>query len=154
MRLHSLKFRQLLAVPVADAWRFFSDPRNLARITPSWMGFEVTSELPERVYAGLLISYRIRPVLGLPVNWVTEITHLREPFYFVDEQRFGPYRFWHHEHTFRERDGGVEMEDTVHYGLRFGLAAEPVNSLFVRPRLRQIFDYRREVIARLFSGHA
>jgi ligand-binding SRPBCC domain-containing protein len=84
-----------------DAWAFFSDPRNLPRITPPWLSFEVLSELPARMHPGLLIEYRVRPLWGVPVKWVTEITRVAEPFLFVDEQRRGPYRHWRHEHRFR-----------------------------------------------------
>ncbi|MDR7418436.1 MAG: SRPBCC family protein, partial [Armatimonadota bacterium] len=135
MRLQSLRTVQRLPVSIAEAWAFFSDPRNLGRITPPWMRFEVLSPLPERAYAGLLITYRVRPVAGIPVTWVTEITHMREPHLFVDEQRFGPYRFWHHQHLFREVPGGVEMEDIVHYALPLGWLGRIVNRLVVAPRL-------------------
>ncbi|HEX8242865.1 MAG TPA: SRPBCC family protein [Longimicrobium sp.] len=149
MKLHLLEARQTLPVSPAEAWDFFSDARNLARITPPWMGFEVTSELPERMYAGMLITYRIRPLLGVPVRWVTEITHVDEPWRFVDEQRFGPYRFWHHQHLFREVPGGVEMRDLVHYALAPGGGA--VRRFLVAPRLRQIFAWRRRVLEETFG---
>ena len=144
MKLHRLDARQVLPVTLAEAWDFFSDARNLARITPPSMGFEVTSELPGKMYAGMIIEYRVRPLLGVAVQWVTEITHVEEHVRFVDEQRFGPYRFWHHQHHFRPVDGGVEATDIVHYALPPGGGA--VRGLLVEPRLREIFDYRRTAL--------
>jgi ligand-binding SRPBCC domain-containing protein len=149
MRLHQIETVQRLPVPVREAWSFFSDPSNLAAITPADMGFEVTRALPPRMHPGMIISYRVRPLLGIPVTWITEITHVVEPYLFVDEQRFGPYRFWHHQHHFREVEGGVEMRDLVSYVLpRGGGLAHPV---LVRPRLEQIFAYRREVLERRYG---
>ena len=149
MKLHRLETVQRLPVTLDEAWRYFSDAGNLAKITPPSLGFEVTSPLPGRVYAGLIITYRVRPLFGVPVNWVTEITHVDEPRLFVDEQRFGPYRFWHHQHHFRAVDGGVEVADIVHYALPPGGGI--ARGLLVAPRLRQIFDYRREVLERTYG---
>ena len=150
MRLHRFEVRQTLPTTLRQAWEFFADARNLARITPPSLGFEVTSELPERMYAGMIVTYRVRPFFGVPVTWVTEITHVDEPHRFVDEQRFGPYRFWHHEHHFRAVDGGVEATDRVHYALPAGGGA--IRGLLVAPRLEEIFAYRREVLERTFGA--
>ena len=149
MRLHVLERTQRLPMALDEAWEFFTDPRNLAVITPPEMGFEVRSALPERVYAGMIITYRVRPLLGVPVTWVTEITHVREHEYFVDEQRFGPYRFWHHQHLFREVAGGVEARDIVHYALPPGGGV--ARRWLVAPKLEQIFDYRRKVLQDRFG---
>ncbi|HYH80328.1 MAG TPA: SRPBCC family protein [Longimicrobium sp.] len=150
MKLHRLDALQKLPVSIAEAWDFFSDARNLAVITPPSLGFEVTGPLPERMYAGMIITYRVRPLLGLPVRWVTEITHVDEPHRFVDEQRFGPYRFWHHQHLFREIPGGVEATDIVHYALPPGGGA--VRRALVAPRLAEIFTYRKAVLERTFGA--
>ena len=149
MKLHVLDRTQRVPIPLEEAWDFFSDARNLATITPPEMGFEVTSPLPERMYAGMIIIYRVRPLLGVPVTWVTEITHVEEQVRFVDEQRFGPYRFWHHQHHFAPVDGGVEMTDIVHYALPPGGGL--ARNVLVAPRLREIFDYRRQVLERTFG---
>lgn len=149
MKLHRLETVQRLPVTPQEAWDFFSDASNLARITPPSLGFEVTSPLPPRMYAGMIVTYRVRPLLGVPVRWVTEITHVDEPRLFVDEQRFGPYRFWHHQHLFAPVDGGVEMTDIVHYALPPG--AGPLRGLLVAPRLKEIFDHRRRVLAERFG---
>jgi ligand-binding SRPBCC domain-containing protein len=150
MKLHVLDRTQKLPISIDEAWEFFSDARNLARITPPSMGFQVTSDLPGRMYAGMIVVYRVRPLLGVPVQWVTEITHVDEPRLFVDEQRFGPYRFWHHQHRFAEIAGGVEMRDLVHYGLPPGGGA--VRRLLVEPRLNEIFDFRYQVLEKKFGA--
>jgi len=149
MKVHRMETTQRVPVPMEEAWSFFSDPRNLARITPPSLGFQVTSPLPDKVYAGLIITYKVRPLFGVAVNWVTEITHVDEPNRFVDEQRFGPYRFWHHQHLFRAVEGGVEMTDIVHYALPPGGGL--ARGLLVAPRLKEIFDYRRQVLERTYG---
>jgi len=141
--LHRLEVSQFLPIHLVSAWEFFSDPRNLAALTPPDMRFEITSPLPANAYAGLVISYRVRPFASIPLTWVTEITHLRERSLFVDEQRLGPYRFWHHQHHFSEVPGGVEMRDIVHYALPLGPLGGLVNALLVRRRLQAIFGFRR-----------
>ena len=146
-----MRAEQTLTLPLEEAWSFFSDPRNLQRITPASMRFEVTSNVPDRIHPGLIITYRVRPLLGVPVGWVTEITHVVEPTLFVDEQRFGPYRFWHHQHHFRATDGGVLMSDIVTYALP--RAGGPLaNRWIVGPRLKEIFEYRRGVLTDLFGS--
>jgi len=151
MRLFRLTTVQRLPISLGEAWDFFSDPRNLPKITPPSMGFSVTSELPARMYAGMIVTYKVRPLAGIPVTWVTEITHVDRPRFFVDEQRFGPYRFWHHQHHFREIEGGVEMRDLVHYALPFGVVGGAVRRLMVGPQLTRIFTYRREILAERFG---
>lgn len=151
MTLHRLERTQFLPIPMADAWDFFSDPRNLCLITPPDLGFAITSPVPERTYPGLIVTYTVTPFLGVAVHWVTEITHCVAPSFFVDEQRFGPYRFWHHQHHFRQVPGGVEMDDIVHYRLPFGPLGE-LAAPFVATRLRRIFDFRREALDSRFSS--
>ena len=151
-RLRRLECRQLLPLPPVAAWEFFSRPENLARITPPDLGFEVTSPLPGRMYAGMIVSYRVSPFGGVQVPWVTEITHVRAPEFFVDEQRSGPYRFWHHQHHFREVAGGVEMTDLVHYQLPFGAVGDLLAGSLVERRVTAIFAFRRRVLTELFGG--
>ena len=150
MRLSRLQYTQQLGIPPDRAWAFFSDPRNLPRITPPSLGLEVTSDLPGEMYPGMIITYRVRPIPWVAAGWVTEITHVREPSLFVDEQRFGPYRFWHHEHHFRGVEGGVEMEDIVHYALPFGKIGTVFGGPFVRRRLAEIFAFRRRFLEQEF----
>lgn len=152
MKIYQLKTSQILPVSLTTAWKFFSDPKNLSKITPNWLNFEITSHLPSRMYAGMIISYKVRPIFNIPQTWITEITHVNEPFYFVDEQRFGPYKMWHHEHIFNEiPDVGVEMQDIVTYVLPFGFLGRLANSLFVRKKVLEIFEYRKEVLKRMFG---
>jgi ligand-binding SRPBCC domain-containing protein len=151
-RLRRLECRQILSLTPAAAWEFFSRPDNLARITPPDLGFEVTSPLPERMYAGMIVSYRVSPFAGLRVPWVTEITHVREHEFFVDEQRSGPYRLWHHQHHFRAVAAGVEMTDLVHYQLPFGAVGDLLAGGLVERRVARIFAFRRRVLTELFGG--
>jgi len=151
-RLCRLERRQRLPLSLAQGWDFFSRPDNLARITPPDLGFEVTSALPERMYAGMIVSYRVNPFGRISVPWVTEITHVREPEFFVDEQRSGPYRLWHHQHHFQEVAGGIEMTDLVHYQLPFGRLGEFLAGRLVERRLSAIFAYRRQRLETLFPS--
>ncbi|MBW2504076.1 MAG: SRPBCC family protein [Deltaproteobacteria bacterium] len=143
--------QQRLPINIKAAWNFFSRPENLARITPPDLGFEVTSTLPETMYAGMIISYRVCPFGGIAVPWVTEITHIREPEFFIDEQRSGPYRFWHHQHLFEEVADGVKMTDIVHYQVPFGLFGHWLSAGLVQRRLEGIFDYRQQKLIDIFS---
>lgn len=152
MKIYQLKSSQILPISLSTAWKFFSDPKNLSKITPKWLNFEITSNLPNRMYAGLIITYKVRPLLNIPQTWVTEITHVNEPYYFVDEQRFGPYKMWHHEHIFTEiPDVGVEMQDIVSYAVPFGILGRIANYLFVRKKVLEIFEYRKKVLYKMFG---
>jgi len=146
-----LEYQQDLPLSIEAAWDFFSRPENLARITPENLNFEVTSPLPEKMYAGMIVSYRVRPLFGFAMNWISEITHVREPDFFVDEQRSGPYRIWHHEHLLEPIEGGVRMIDRVHYQLPGGLPAYWLLNQTVRNRLEEIFSYRRRKLIELFG---
>jgi ligand-binding SRPBCC domain-containing protein len=151
-KLYVLERKQILPISLEKAWDFFSSPLNLKEITPSDMQFEVTSEsAKEKMYPGMIVTYKVRPVLSIPVTWVTEITHVQEPFYFVDEQRFGPYAMWHHQHFFKQVPQGVEMRDIVHYKVPFGLLGDAANLIFVRGRLEEIFNYRFEKLENFFG---
>lgn len=120
-------------------------------MTPPSLGIEIISETPHRMYPGLIITYSIRPILGIPVRWVTEITHVLEPLLFVDEQRFGPYRFWHHLHHFREIEGGIEVSDLVHYCLPFGIIGRVMAGSYVRRQLDGIFSFRKRFLEEIFG---
>ena len=151
MKPFELERIQTLPVTVDQAWSFFSDPGNLARITPPSMKFCITSGPQARTYAGQIMSYTVRPLLGISMDWTTEITHVSEPDFFVDEQRFGPYRFWHHQHFFREVESGTEVRDLIHYLLHHDQLAWLVNRLIVAPRLKRIFDYRSKALQDIFN---
>ena len=153
MRLHRIEERQFLPdLVIEEAWDFFADPRNLQLITPPALGLRLTSEPPPRIYPGLLIAYQLQPFPRVRTAWITEITHLVEGRLFVDEQRVGPYRLWHHEHHFAEREGGVEVRDLVQYAMPFGPLGEVVQALVVKRRLSDIFAFRRRVLAVRFGA--
>lgn len=150
MKIYQFKERQFLPISIGEAWKFFSNPSNLSKITPPWLNFEVTSNLENKMYAGMIITYLVRPLLNIPTTWVTEITHVCEPNFFVDEQRFGPYKFWHHQHIFREVEKGIEMEDIVSYAVPFGVIGRMANSWIISQRIKSIFKFREEVLDKLF----
>jgi ligand-binding SRPBCC domain-containing protein len=151
--LHTLKTTQLLKADMDKVWSFMSSPRNLALITPESMAFEVISNEEElqQMYPGQVIEYYVKPVLGIKLHWVTEITHVTAQQFFVDEQRFGPYKFWHHKHSFRSVKEGVEMTDLLHYKLPAGFIGNMVNTLFVKKKIQEIFDYRHQKLEALFN---
>lgn len=154
MKIHRLYSEQRLPIGLEEAWSFFSTPANLNRITPADMHFEIISGAGEPSYAGQIIVYRLKPLFNIPMTWVTEITQCVEGRYFVDEQRYGPYRFWHHLHRFRELQDGVLMEDELYYALPYGPFGEWMGQLFLHRRIREIFSYREKVLNELFSGSA
>lgn len=149
--IYTLKTSQLLPITVQEAWDFFSDPENLAKITPGHMGFRITSEKPSKMYPGQFITYKVSPFPGLITNWVTEITQVQPKLYFVDEQRIGPYRMWHHEHRFEVRGNAVLMIDRVSYKLPWGLLGRLAHFLFVRNQLKRIFSFREKILEKLFG---
>jgi ligand-binding SRPBCC domain-containing protein len=149
--MHTLKTIQVLPIGLEQAWDFFSSPKNLAVITPESLGFVIKSELPDEMYPGLFIRYTVKPLLGIPATWVTEITHVKKPQFFVDEQRLGPYKIWHHQHHFKEVSNGVEMIDIVDYRLPLGILGKAAHPIIVKPRLNQIFEYRKNKLEELFG---
>lgn len=153
MKVYRLKRTQVLPITLEQAWQFFSSPRNLAKITPADMHFEILSiSGSDKMYAGQVINYKIKIFPLVRVRWTTEITHVQEPHYFVDEQRFGPYAWWHHQHHFKEVKDGVEIEDEVHYAIPLGLIGRLANALFVERTLNTIFDYRYAVLQKHFPA--
>jgi ligand-binding SRPBCC domain-containing protein len=151
--MYQLKTEQFIPASRDEVWEFISSPANLKRITPGYMGFDITSgDLPDKMYPGMIISYRVSPVAGIKTTWVTEITHIEEGKYFVDEQRVGPYAMWHHEHHLEEVDGGVMMRDIVSYRPPMGILGAVANLLFIRKKLEEIFDFRVRAIEEIFPG--
>ena len=152
MKTYSLKYETFLPATLDKAWDFFSKAANLSLITPESLKFDILSRYhSDQVYAGQLIEYKLSPFPFLRVYWMTEITHVVPGRYFVDEQRRGPYRLWHHQHHFREIEGGIEMTDIVHYQLPLGFLGTLVHQLFVKRQLEMIFSYRREKIEAIFG---
>jgi ligand-binding SRPBCC domain-containing protein len=152
MKLHVLERTQEIPIALEEAWVFFSNPANLSLLTPPGLGFSMITPAPEKIYQGLILTYKVTPFLGLPIDWVTEITHVRDGEYFVDDQRIGPYRLWHHRHDFIKIDGGVEVRDTVHYALPMGPLGDLAHKLLVRRQLKVIFDFRSEYLTQRFGS--
>lgn len=153
MKIYRLHQKQNLPITKQEAWDFLSDPKNLKVITPDYMGFHILSGADRPMFAGQIIQYIVTPVLGIKTKWVTEITHVIDGEYFVDEQRFGPYSLWHHKHFIKEIDGGVEMEDIIDYKLPFGILGQLVHPILVKPKLKEIFDYRQTKLEELFGKY-
>jgi len=152
MGIHVFRRTQIVPAARERCWAFFSDPRNLERITPRALDFHILSDLPDTIRPGLMVHYRVRPLFGIPMTWLTEITHVRENESFVDEQRVGPYAIWHHEHFFRDLgDGRTEIEDVVHYVPPFGPLGEIVHPFLIAPELRKIFAFREQAVRQLFG---
>jgi ligand-binding SRPBCC domain-containing protein len=149
-KVYNLKTVQFLPISIEKAWDFFSSPTNLSKITPAELKFKILSNDLTKVYAGQVIEYKVHPVLGIPLYWMTEITQVEHHKYFVDDQRYGPYSMWHHQHHFKAVEGGVEMTDIVHYKLPFGIFGDIANTLFVKAKLKEIFDYRIKKVAEIF----
>lgn len=150
--MHLLEREQVLPVSLDQAWEFFSSPRNLNEITPPELGFRIESCEDKPLFDGQIITYRVRLAPLVWVRWVTEIKSVVVRSSFIDEQRAGPYRFWHHRHVFEEVDGGVRMTDTVHYSVGFWFLGEIAHALFVRPKLARIFQFRRDLLSQRFAG--
>ncbi len=149
--MYTLERTQRIPISIKEAWNFFQNPGNLSKITPSEMGFETLSDVPEKMYPGLFIHYKVSPLFGIKMNWTTEITYVQEPYYFVDEQRVGPYAIWHHEHHFKEIEGGVEMLDRVNYKIPLGILGRIAHPLVVKGKLEEIFEFRIKRVEEIFG---
>ncbi|QEC41680.1 SRPBCC family protein [Pseudobacter ginsenosidimutans] len=152
MAHHSIKAVQRIPISVDEAWRFFSVPENLVRITPADFSFQIISHHHGgQIYQGQIIEYNVRPLWNIPWYWMTEITHVQPQQYFVDEQRYGPFGIWHHQHHFAPVDGGVEMTDIVHYSVPGWWFGSLVNKLVVGKKLEALFRYRFGEIEKMFG---
>lgn len=151
MKTYHLNTKQFLPISLEEAWDFFSDPKNLAKITPPDMGFVIRSGAEMPMFEGQIINYTVKPLLGIPTKWVTKITEVVPKKYFVDEQAKGPYKLWRHKHSFKEVEGGIEMMDELEYALPFGILGRIAHAVFIRSRLKQIFGYREKVL-RVYFG--
>jgi ligand-binding SRPBCC domain-containing protein len=151
MAVFQLRKAQFIPAGIDEVWDFISSPANLKKITPPHMGFDITSgELPEKMYPGMIITYRVKPLAGIGMKWVTEITHVSERSYFVDEQRVGPYAMWHHEHHLEAVEGGVMMRDVITYRPPLGFLGALANRLFIRKQLDGIFEYRSKALENIY----
>ena len=154
MKVYRLETIGNYPVSIEQAWQFFSDPRNLKLITPEYMDFEILeTDLPVNMYAGQVIKYKIRPFPWIKLTWVTEITQVNAPNFFVDEQRSGPYSFWHHQHHFHRTELGIQSKDIVHYAIPLGILGRAAHFFFIRKRLEYIFRYRHQKLIEILQNH-
>ena len=155
MKTYTVNFEQKLPISIEEAWAFFSSPLNLAKITPKSMAFVITSDYSDqtKMYEGMIITYKVSPLLGIKLDWMTEITHVKEGAYFIDEQRFGPFKFWHHEHHFKAIEGGVLMTDKLIYGIPFGIFGQIANAITVSKQTKEIFSFREKAVEELFGKY-
>ncbi|HPF52051.1 MAG TPA: SRPBCC family protein [Draconibacterium sp.] len=152
MSFYQFSRTQKIPATLDELWRFISAPDNLKTITPPGMGFEITSDsIGKEMYEGMIISYRVKPLLNIDTLWVTEITHIKNKEYFVDEQRIGPYKMWHHEHFITDIEGGVLMTDIISYQPPFGIIGNLANSLLIKKKLNQIFNFRMQALEEIFG---
>jgi ligand-binding SRPBCC domain-containing protein len=149
-----LEFEQLLPLSLEEAWSFFSSPANLNKITPDDLDFRIIGSLPDHMYQGMLIRYKIKPMLNIPVDWVTEITMIKDKSFFIDEQRKGPYKIWHHEHHFKAVEGGVLMTDKLYYDIGMGFIGTLAGRLWVDKQVEKIFTFRKKRLNELFHAKA
>ena len=150
--IYQLRTSQKIPANIDQVWDFISSPRNLKKITPAQMGFQITNEpIADKMYAGMIIAYKVSPLLGIHMDWVTEITHVQDKEYFVDEQRVGPYSIWHHQHKITPISGGVLMEDIVSYKPPLGVLGSMANSLLIKGQLKSIFDFRYTAVEKEFG---
>jgi len=152
MKVYKKETVQYVDASIDDCWAFFSSPHNLQKITPETMGFNITDFDGKNMYAGQIIQYKVSPLAGLKLSWMTEITVVKDKEYFIDEQRFGPYALWHHKHFFEPTENGVKMTDVVHYALPLGFIGRIVNTLVVKNKLKEIFEYRVQAVNKIFNS--
>ena len=152
MAFYQLEQTQKIPASIDAVWDFISSPMNLKEITPDYLGFLVTSNNNEsKMYPGMIITYKVSPLLGIKLSWMTEITHVKDKEYFVDEQRVGPYSLWHHQHKITVIEGGVLMTDIVTYQPPFGFLGAIANTLIIKSKLKEIFDYRTVAVEKRFG---
>ncbi len=150
MKIYRHFEEQKLPVSIQKAWDFFSSPGNLSKITPPEMKFVITNDPGKNIYSGQVITYKVRPIFNIPLNWVTIISAVEKPYYFIDEQKFGPYKFWHHRHTFKEINDGVLMKDEVYYALPAGVFGRIIHRFFIKKKIKEIFSFRKETLNKMF----
>jgi ligand-binding SRPBCC domain-containing protein len=151
MKVYKKETVQHVNASIEECWAFFSSPQNLQKITPENMGFQITDFDNKSVYPGQVIQYKVSPLLGLKLSWMTVITAVKDKSYFIDEQRFGPYTLWHHKHFFEATENGTKMTDVVHYALPLGFIGRIMNTLVVKNKLQEIFDYRCVKVDEMFN---
>jgi ligand-binding SRPBCC domain-containing protein len=151
MKLHRIETRQRVPISIEEAWSFYSNPSNLAQLTPKDIGFEITGDLPDEMYAGQILTYNVRPLAGIKMSWATRILEVEPQRFFIDDQLVGPYAIWHHQHHFHQVEGGTEVHDIVHYALPWYALGFLGHSIAVKPKLKEIFSYREQRTIELFG---
>ncbi len=153
MKIYEIHSTQKLPISKKEAWDFLSNPRNLQEIMPADMGFKILSGADRKMFTGQILQYKVTPLPLFSTKWVTEITHVEELSYFVDIQLSGPYKMWHHKHFIKEIEGGVEVEDLVHYVVPFGWLGQLLHPIIIQPKLNQIFEARTKKMTELFGKY-
>ncbi len=153
MMVNKLYYSQKLPISLDEAWDFLSSPNNLKLITPKSMNFKIIDWDKKKAYPGQIIQYTVSPVFGIKIKWVTEITQVKKNNYFIDEQRFGPYSFWHHKHFIKEIDNGILMDDIIHYKIPFGFIGIILNKVYIKNKLSKIFKYRESKLNKIFGNY-
>ncbi|MEY3882665.1 MAG: hypothetical protein RIQ94_3461 [Pseudomonadota bacterium] len=151
MKIYQLYRQQTLTMTIQDAWSFFSSPYHLNDITPDFFHVTITSKVPEKIYAGLMISYQMKAVFGIPMSWLSEISHCNEPKRFVYEQRIGPFKFWSHEVCLTEQQNGILLEDIMFYAMPLGWLGQLINRALIADKLERIFDTRHAYLQNKFG---
>ncbi|MEP2026103.1 MAG: SRPBCC family protein [Reichenbachiella sp.] len=151
MAFYQYKSEQILPASMEEVWQFISSPANLKKITPAYMGFDIISEAPDKMYPGLIVTYTVSPLFGIKTAWMTEITHMVEGKFFVDEQRIGPYALWHHQHLIEPIENGVLMKDIVTYAPPLWWIGKLANRLIIKRKLNEIFEFRRKALIKVFG---
>lgn len=152
--MQKLYFIQNLPIEIEKAWEFFSSPKNLQKITPPNLSLKIKEPKDQNlIYSGQIIVYSVQPLWNISMEWVTEIVAVEKPYYFIDEQRFGPYKFWHHEHRFSSIENGTKMEDVIHYKIPFGIIGKTLNYFKIKKDIEYIFSYRNEILRNLFGSY-
>ncbi|MFI3189449.1 hypothetical protein BCS42_12555 [Crenothrix sp. D3] len=151
MKIYQLYRQQTLTMTVQDAWSFFSSPYHLNDITPDFFHVTITSKVPEKIYAGLMISYQMKAVFGIPMSWLSEVSHCDEPKRFVYEQRIGPFKFWSHEVCLTEQQNGILLEDIMFYAMPLGWLGQLINRALIADKLERIFDTRHAYLQNKFG---
>ena len=153
LKIYTKISSQKFPISLQQAWEFLTNPHNLSKITPPEMNFKIVAGAEKPLYAGQILSYSVTPLFGIKTPWISEITQVVPYKYFIDVQIQGPYAFWHHQHFVTEIEGGVLMEDIIHYGLPLGLIGQMVHPFIVKPKLEEIFEHRTKTLTKLFGTY-
>ena len=150
--IYTLISEQTLNISLEEAWEFFCAPRNLQKITPDHMDFHITSEVTPKIYSGQIITYKVGILPRVKQSWVTEITEVQEERFFIDEQRFGPYKMWHHEHFFYKTSSKTTLiKDKISYKVPYGFLGDIAQKIFIKRQLQSIFEYRFNILEKMFN---